>query len=110
MASQALIKKLDPRKAPQMSRGFAALIAYITSHDYGNPYKVLSLSITSDGFVQGWDNERGSIFIGSAADLRRNLMRWVAVTGLNNKELNEFQRLFEAKVASWEHYGGKFHV
>jgi hypothetical protein len=93
-----------------MSRGFAALIAYFLGHDYGNPYKVYGLTITSDDFVTGHDNEHGSIFIGDIAELRNNLMRFIAASGLNKKEVDEFQRLFDEHVTSYEHYGGEFNI
>lgn len=97
-----------------MSSKMGAMVGYVLGEKFTNP-SLGSISVTSDGFIIAYpvdeDGNMGhSEFLGSVADFRRNLGNLIAVAGLTKSEFDEFQKLYNKRVESWEWASGRFHV
>jgi hypothetical protein len=85
-----------------------AIVGAIISHDYGvrdsRGGRLTGLSITSDGYVTASStaSDGGGAFIGSAADLDRNLADYrFALAAENDEDAEEFDRLYKLNVRDW---------
>ena len=85
-----------------------ALVGAIIGHDYGardrRGGQLLSLSITSDGYVvaQSTASDGGGAFVGDVGDLEENLSLWKE--DLSPEDQAEFNRLYVANVKDWRKY------
>ncbi len=111
-----LAAKLHPNRFSGMSPKMAAIVAYIVGEEWTNPH-ITSLSITSDGFLQGCDSTRSvednelgdmdlpaigrSVFLGTAADLESNVKRLLVAAGLTAYEQYDFWLVMNAKITDW---------
>lgn len=86
-----LIQKLAPDRFRTGGK-FHALLAYLLRQDWMEP-KIISLSVTSDGYLIARDAERGfeggGRFLGQVADLRQNITGMVK-DGLITKAEEQF--------------------
>lgn len=69
---EALAEKLKPG-ALAVSPKFHSILGYLVSETWTSPC-LLSLSITSDGYLLGFTDGLVSVFLGNARDLARNLL------------------------------------
>jgi hypothetical protein len=86
----------------------SAMLDAILDFALDNPKKrvspeVTSLSITSDGFLMGWNTSRPDKegLMGTASDLDRNLHGICAHVGLNEAETAEVVTAVYAKISDW---------
>jgi len=90
---ETLAEKLHPSRFTDMSGKMAAMVAYILGETWTDP-QIISLSITSDGYLLGRDTERGfdtgGRFLGCAADLYTNLRNLFEAAELTPAEVLEF--------------------
>jgi hypothetical protein len=99
---EVLAEKLNPRKfgfSPKM----AALLGAILGHDYGvtdsRGGRLISLSITSDGFVIcGSTAHESGAFVGEVSDLERNLEALLEAAHLDVSEAIAFERVYASRV------------
>jgi hypothetical protein len=81
--SPELKRLVDPRRGPSLSPMFVAILGYLIGEARSRP-EIVEMTITYDGFVMA--REAGDIgfnaFIGSQADLWRNLQGWGHAAGL----------------------------
>lgn len=103
MEMTALIMKLDPRRFSGMSPQMAAIIGYLLGKKWTVP-TLVSLYITSDGFVMGRNSDGREIFIGSNKDLANNISSLIAAAGLTPEENEAFGILYNEKVDVWYAY------
>ena len=82
-----------------------AIVGAIIGHDYGvrdsRGGRLIGLSITSDGYVTASStaSNGGGAFIGSAADLDRNLADYrFALAAENDEDAEEFDHIYKARV------------
>lgn len=100
-----LARKIEPERfgySPKMTNLVQAMIGY----DYGardeRGNEWISLSITSDGFVQAATMPISSgAFIGSVEDLNRNVKSLLADAKLNDQENTLFWSLYRRHVSDW---------
>ena len=85
-----------------------AIVGAIIGHDYGvrdsRGGRLIGLSITSDGYVtaSSTESDGGGAFIGSAADLDRNLADYrFALAAENDEDAEEFDRLYKLNTRDW---------
>lgn len=101
-------ERINPRNlgfSPKMT----AIVGAIIGHDYGvrdrKGGRLTSLAITSDGFVTASStaSDGGGAFIGSAADLDRNLEQFVMVLhdDVSDEAAEEFERIYQARVIDY---------
>mgnify|MGYP001615988661 FL=1 len=90
-----------------MSGKMAAILGFIVGEQWATPH-IMSLSITSDGFLIGRDSssidEYGlgrSVFVGAANDLAANLCRLFEVADLTPDELATFECLKRQQIKDW---------
>jgi hypothetical protein len=97
-------ERINPSKF-NFSPKLVAIVGAIIGHDYGvrdgRGGKLSSLSITSDGFVTASStmSDGGGAFIGSAAELERNLAEYR--TKLTDADRAEFDRFYKVNVRDW---------
>ncbi len=87
--------KLHPRRFPGMSPKMAAMVGYILGQEWTSP-SLITLSITSDGFLVSMEH-----FLGSATDLEDNLTRLFKAANLSREEQEYFWSLFRQRVDDW---------
>jgi hypothetical protein len=96
-------ERINPKHF-NFSPKLVAVVGAVIGHDYGirdeRDGNWTGLSITSDGFVivETTGHESGA-FIGSAADLERNLDKWKAE--LQPADRTEFERIYRTAVRDW---------
>jgi hypothetical protein len=85
-----------------------AIVGAIIGHDYGVRDRkgglLTGLSITSDGYVicSSTASDGGGAFIGSAADLERNIEAYrFELASQNDEDAEEFERLYNRNVKDW---------
>jgi hypothetical protein len=90
--------------AVRVSGMFAAILDYALD----NPEKrvspeVTALSITSDGFLMGWNTSRPDKegFMGAASDLDQNIQGVCACVRLTPEETSEVTKAIYAKISDW---------
>jgi hypothetical protein len=97
--NKMLIEKLHPRRFPGTSGKMIAIVGFILGQDWTNP-RISEMTITSDGFVMA--RQQGdvgmNVFVGSAADLDRNLRNLLDAACLLPDEKASVMRLFRTKV------------
>jgi hypothetical protein len=97
-------ERINPRQF-NFSPKLVAIVGAVIGHDYGvrdaRGGRLYSLSITSDGYVVAGStaSDGGGAFIGSAADLDRNLDAWRAA--LTEQDRVEFDRIYQARVIDY---------
>lgn len=101
----ALAIKMNP-KAFGYSPRMAALLGAVLGHDYGardsRGGHITSLAITSDGFVVGASTASdGGAFLGTVADLARNLALLVADANLTPEETALFTATLKDRVTDY---------
>ena len=100
--SEALKKKLFPRRFPSMSGQMAAIVGFVLGEQYTDP-EIAELQVTSDGGVLA--RHRGDFgcndFIGAEVDLQNNWIRLLDAAGLTTEERNEAQQLWRRRVRAW---------
>ena len=108
IASPEFAERINPTNlgfSPKMT----AIVGAIIGHDYGvrdgRGGRLTSLAITSDGFVTCGStmSDGGGAFIGSAADLDRNLADYRFVLGAeaSDEDAEEFDRIYNTRVIDW---------
>lgn len=93
--SPSLVRKLNPNRFPGMSPKMGAILGCILGEEFTNP-NIDELCVTSDGMLLGrLEGDCGmNEFLGSAADLRRNIKNLMDVAGLDESEADEFANLY----------------
>jgi hypothetical protein len=89
-----LVAKLRPERFSAMSGKMAAIVGYILDERFTDP-PIHELVVTSDGFVLAErEGEVGANdFIGTEADLNRNLLELISAAGLTDGEIQAFGKL-----------------
>jgi hypothetical protein len=80
----------------------AAIVGYVLDQDWTSP-ALAELAITSDGFVLGRrrDDIGCNEWIGSVADLERNVRNLLDAAELDSAERTEWGHRYTAKVTDW---------
>ena len=94
-ATMTLAEKRHPDRFTEMSGKMAAIVAYVLEEAWSEP-AITSLSVTADGHVTA-DHE----FLGTAADLDRNLLDLLLAAELTADERAEFERRYRERVDDW---------
>ncbi len=104
-STNAFAERISPRNF-NFSPKLAAIVGAIIGHDYGvrdgvRGGQLTSIAITSDGFVTAGStaSDGGGAFIGSAADLDRNLDQFRAE--LTPPDRAAFDRLYQTRVLDY---------
>jgi hypothetical protein len=100
---EPLVRKLNPRRFPNMSARMAAILGYILGSTFTEP-ALAEVVVTSDGFVlaQSEGEVGANRFIGKYVDVFRNWCDLMAVAGLTVAERIEAEARYAAKIG---HYG-----
>lgn len=95
----SLASYLNPGRFTEMSPMMAAIVGCVIGEKFTSPYLV-SLHVTSDGFVMG--ERSGDIganeLIGTAADLERNWRDLLNAANMPPALRAEAERLFQANI------------
>lgn len=80
----SVLEKLHPNRI-QLSAKFRALLGYLLDERWTNPY-IVTLDITSDGFMNVWTSDGQNGIEGGVGDLDRNIRGVAEVAGLTAEE------------------------
>ena len=103
-----LNSKLHPKRFKGMSGKMAAIVGYILDETFTDP-SITEMAITSDGMVLA--QQSGDVgmndMIGSVDDLKRNWTKLLEVAGLDDKERQQAESLFNSRIRSYQHTGSE---
>jgi hypothetical protein len=101
-----LVAKLQPDRFNEMSGKMAAVVGYILNEPFSEP-RIASLAVTAEGIVVAQPAGEGhSEFLGTEADLNRNLVSLVEAAGLDPDEAAEFGRLQRERITRYSDHAG----
>jgi hypothetical protein len=83
----------------------AAVVGYILEEPFSQP-AIASLSVTAEGLIVAEPENGHAEFLGTQADLDRNLVALVEAAGLDPDEVAEFGRLQRARIARYQDRSG----
>lgn len=97
--NETLVKKLNPRRFPNMSGKMAAIVGFILGQVFTDP-ALAAMIITSDNHVMGQQvGDCGfNDYLGHVDDLTRNWKSLLSLAGLTPSELEEANLLFINKI------------
>lgn len=114
MAKLPTLTTLDEAVARLLTVRVSAMFGAILEYTLEAPVKnvspqVLSLSITSDGFLMGWNTNRPDKegLMGTASDLDRNLHGVCTACELSPELTEAVAAKVYAKISDWRHEGRK---
>lgn len=89
--------KLSPGRFTDMSPKMAAIVGCIVGECWTSP-GIIELSVTSDGFVTGFDTNHRSPFLGTYQELCDNWARLLDAAGLDDAERTEAEQKFAQRL------------